>query len=64
MMKISKNDKCPQCGKAFLATAREDPKERVLKARLIKFRIDGPTVSAKCRQCGLLVGIPSLKAIN
>lgn len=57
-------NKCPQCKKTMLAKVGEDSNERVMKIRLLRFRVDGGPVWVKCRHCGHLIKVPQLKLVK
>ena len=54
--------KCANCGKAISARASEDPNKIVFKVRLLIQQLNGGPVLVKCRHCGHMVRVPSLRS--
>ena len=54
--------KCSNCGKEISVRASEDPNKIVFKVRLLTQQLNGGPIFAKCRHCGHMVRVPSLRS--
>ena len=54
--------KCARCRRMISARASEDSNKIVFKVRLFTQQLNGGPVFVKCRHCGHMVRVPSLRS--